>query len=312
MIMKENRSNLASLGMTALAPIAWGTTYLTITELLPAGVPLSVAVARVVPAGVALLLVARLVSPWRPRGGEWRQTFLIGLCNFGIFFPLLTVAVYRLPGGVAAAAGGLGPILVALLSWAIVKRRPTRREWVIGVVAASGVGMVVVRPGAHLDLVGVAAAVAANVAFATAVVLTKRAPAPPNRLAATGWQLLSGGAVMVPLALVVDGVPPAVSTSNLLGFLWLSLGCTAAAFVVWFEGIRRLPPAAPPLLALAAPITGAALGWMMLGESLSVVQLVGFAVTIGAIAAGTRPLPALAPLLPLPQAVQAAMACRPS
>ena len=64
-----------------------------------------------------------------------------------------------------------------------------------------GVGLVVVRPGAGLDVVGVLAAVAANVSFAAGVVLTKRFPAPANRVAATGWQLLVGGAVLVPLML---------------------------------------------------------------------------------------------------------------
>src|SRR6185295_13801088 len=57
-------------------------------------------------------------------------------------------------------------------------------------------------------------------------------------------------------------------------------------FIVWFNGVRRLPPVAPPLLGLAAPITGAALGWAILGQSLSPLQLTGFAITISAIAYG--------------------------
>ena len=56
--------------------------------------------------------------------------------------------------------------------------------------------------------------------------------------------------------------------------------------MLWFNGIRRLPAAAPPLLGLAAPVTGALLGWVVLGQSLSPVQLAGFVVTLGAIAYG--------------------------
>ena len=61
--------------------------------------------------------------------------------------------------------------------------------------------------------------------------------------------------------------------------------------MLWFNGIRRLPAAAPPLLGLAAPVTGAVLGWVVLGQSLSPVQLTGFVVTLGAIAYGAT-LPA--------------------
>ena len=130
--------------------------------------------------------------------------------------------------------------------------------------------------------------------------LTKRFPAPPNRLAATAWQLLLGGALLVPLMLIVEGAPPPLSDSNLAGFAYLSLVGTALAFVLWFNGIRRLPTAAPPLLGLAAPITGATLGWVVLGQSLSPLQLAGFAITLSAIAYGAtlaRERPAAAPRL---------------
>jgi probable blue pigment (indigoidine) exporter len=286
-----------------LAPISWGTTYVTITELLPSGRPLFVATMRVVPAAVVLLVVGAVSSRWRPRGTEWLRTATLALFNFGLFFPLLVVAVYRLPGGVAAAVGGVQPLLVALTSWILSGRRPRRVELVVGVVAAVGVGLVVIRPGAGLDPVGLLAAIGANVSFALGVVLTKRFAAPTNRLAATGWQLLLGGAVLVPLSLVVEGAPPSLSGENVIGFVYLSLVGTALAFLLWFNGIRRLPVAAPPLLGLAAPVTGAMMGWIVLGQALSPMQLSGFVITLAAIAYGAT-LPVRPPALQRPHAAR--------
>ncbi len=283
---KMSHPSFLTAGVTVLAPMAWGTTYVTVTELLPAGRPLLVATMRVVPAGIALLLVGAFRSRWRPRGAEWMRTAKLGLFNFGFFFPLLSVAVYRLPGGVAAAVGGLQPLFVAVLSWLLVGRRPRARELTIGAIAAFGVALVAIHPGAGLDTVGLLAAVGANLSFAVGVVLTKRDAAPSNRIAATGWQLLIGGTILLPLMLLVEGPPPSLSGGNVAGFAYLSLIGTAAAFIVWFNGVRRLPAASPPLLGLAAPVTGALLGWLILGQSLSGVQLVGFAITIGAIVNG--------------------------
>jgi len=270
--------------LTVLAPISWGTTYVTITELAPAGRPLLVAALRVLPAALVLLLVGTLWQPWRPHGSDWWRTAALSVCNFSAFFPLLIVAVYRLPGGVAAAAGGLQPLLVAGLSVPLANRRPTAGELAVGAIAAVGVAMVVVRPGADVDPLGVAAAVAANVSFAAGVVLTKRWPSPSRRLAATGWQLLFGGALLVPLAAAIEGAPPGLTATNVAGLGYLTLVATALAFLVWFSGIERLPAPAPPLLGLAAPVTGAVLGWLLLGQSLSPAQLVGFAVTLATIA----------------------------
>jgi len=285
-VEERRRSSVWTAGTTVLAPLAWGTTYVTVTELLPEGRPLLVAAIRVVPSGIALLVVGAFVSRWRPRGAEWWRTGVLAAFNFGIFFPLLVVAVYRLPGGVAAAVGGLQPLLVAAFSRVITGRRPRAVELTVGCIAALGVGLVVVRPGADLDPAGVLAAVGANVSFAGGVVLTKRFAAPPNRIAATGWQLLIGGVIIVPLAAVVEGSPPSLTAQNIAGFAYLSLIGTALAFVIWFNGVRRLPSAAPPLLGLAAPVTGAALGWLVIGQSLSPLQLTGFVITIGAIAYG--------------------------
>jgi probable blue pigment (indigoidine) exporter len=284
--MKKQGHTGATSALTLLAPISWGTTYVTITELLPAGRPLLVAAARVAPAGLLLLVVGAFVSRWRPRGADWWRTGVLAAFNFAIFFPLLAVAVYRLPGGVAAAVGGLQPLLVALCSWPATSRRPRAADLLVGVIAALGVGLVVVRPGADIDPLGLVVAIGANVSFAVGVVLTKHFPTPPNRVAATGWQLLIGGVVLVPLTLLVEGPPPPVTGQGLAGFASLSIAGTALAFVLWFNGIRRLPAAAPPLLGLAAPVTGVVLGWVVLGQALSPVQLTGFAITIGAIAYG--------------------------
>jgi probable blue pigment (indigoidine) exporter len=280
---KDLNSGPLTTGITMLAPVAWGTTYVTISQFLPPGRPLLVATMRVVPAGIVLLIAGTSVSRWRPHGPEWRRTAALAVFNFGIFFPLLSAAVYRLPGGVAAAMGGLQPIFVALLSWLIAGLRPRPRDLIIGGVAAVGVGLVAIRPGGNLNPAGLLAALGANLSFAVGVVLTKRHPTPANRVAATGWQLLMGGAILVPLTAIIEGAPPSLSGRNVAGFAYLSLVGTGLAFIVWFNGIRRLPTAAPPLLGLAAPVTGAVLGWIVLGQSLSPWQLSGFAITIGAI-----------------------------
>lgn len=278
---------------TVLAPISWGTTYVAITELLPDGRPLFVALVRVLPAGLLLVALGALRRGHARDDGDgcsrragWARTAALAVCNFGLFFPLLFVAVYRLPGGVAAAVGGLQPLLVLLLTRVVTGERPRRRDLAVGVVAAVGVALVVVRPGADIDPVGVLAAVGANLSFSLGVVLTRRFPAPADRLAATGRQLLVGALVLVPVALLVEGAPPAVDGRAVAGFAYLSLVGTALAYVLWFRGIRRLPPVAPPLLGLAAPATGAVMGWVVLGEGLSPLQLAGFAVTLGAIAYG--------------------------
>lgn len=96
----------------ALAPVAWGTTYLVATELLPDGRPMLAAALRALPAGLVLLAVFR----WLPEGRWWQRAFVLGTLNIGLFFALLFVAAYRLPGGVAATVGAVQSLMVSLLA----------------------------------------------------------------------------------------------------------------------------------------------------------------------------------------------------
>ena len=93
-------TSLRTLLITAVAPIAWGTTYIVTENFLPPDRPLFAAAARALPAGLVLLAFRRQL----PRGDWWWKATLLGVCNIGLFFPLLFLAAYQLPGGLAATS----------------------------------------------------------------------------------------------------------------------------------------------------------------------------------------------------------------
>lgn len=71
--------------------------------------------------------------------------------------------------------------------------------------------------------------------------------------------MLIAAAVLAPITLLIEAPPAAISPTNTVGFAYLSVIATGVAFVIWFTGISRLPTQAPPVLGLAAPLTGAAM-----------------------------------------------------
>ncbi|SBV29715.1 probable blue pigment (indigoidine) exporter [Micromonospora krabiensis] len=271
--------------LTAAAPTAWGTTYLVTTELLPPGRPLWSGAIRALPAGLLLLALTRRL----PRGSWWWRAVVLGALNIGAFFPLLFLAAYRLPGGTAAVLGAAQPLLVAGLTVLVLGERP--RALAAAVAAPLGVTLVVLRPGAGLDPVGVAAGLAGTAAMATGLVLARRWGRPPgvSTLTVTGWQLTAGGLMVVPLALAVEGHPPVPDLPALAGYTWLTLAGTALAYVLWFRGATRLPVTQVSLLGALSPLTAAALGWLALDQALTGWQLAGFALAVGATALGQRP-----------------------
>ncbi|MEU0373725.1 EamA family transporter [Streptomyces sp. NPDC006283] len=266
--------------VTALAPAIWGTTYLVTTELLPPDRPLLAALLRALPAGLLLLAVTRRL----PHGVWWWRALVLGALNIGAFLALLFVAAYRLPGGVAATVGAVQPLLAAALSAGLLGERLTPRTMVTGLAGLAGVSLLVLRADARLDAVGVAAALGGALVMATGVVLAKRWTSPAPLLATTGWQLVAGGLLLLPVALLVEGPPPAVLTgANLAGYAYLSIVGAALAYALWFRGIRALTPTGVSFLGLLSPVVATALGLAVLGEELNALQAVGGLVVLGAL-----------------------------
>ncbi|SDR75741.1 EamA family transporter [Microbacterium paraoxydans] len=270
--------------VTALAPAAWGTTYLVTTELLPAGHPLLAGLLRALPAGFLAVLLARRL----PHGAWWGKALVLGALNIGAFFPLLFLAAERLPGGVAAAVAGAQPLIVLGLGALVLEERVRPVSAAAAVAGAAGVALVVLGPAAALDLWGVVAALGGVTATGLGMILTKRwgRPSGVGPVAYAGWQLSAGGLLLLPLTFAVEGPPPALDAGALLGYLWLATAGGIIAYTLWFRGIQRLPVIVPGLLALLSPIVAALLGVLVVGESFTVVQVAGIVITLAALVGG--------------------------
>ncbi|MEU9128949.1 EamA family transporter [Kitasatospora sp. NPDC048540] len=277
-------SSSRTLLLTALAPLAWGSTYAVTAEFLPPDRPLLAATLRALPAGLVLLAATRVL----PLGHWWWRAAVLGALNIGIFFALLFIAAYRLPGGVAAVLGAVQPLLAAGLAVPLLGERVGRRSLLAGLAGVVGVALVVLRATARLDALGILAGLAGAACMATGTVLTKRwgRPEGVGPLAMTGWQLAAGGLLLLPVALLVEGAPPALTAANLAGYAYLAIANTALAYWIWFAGVGRLPAASVALLGLLSPVSAAVLGWAALGQALTVVQLLGMGIALGSTVLG--------------------------
>ena len=265
--------------LTAIAPAIWGSTYLVTTELLPAGYPLTVAMLRALPAGLLLLLLVRQL----PRGIWWARVLVLGALNFSIFWWLLFVAAYRLPGGVAATVGAIQPLIVILLARALLGS-PVRAMSIAAALAGmGGVALLILTPNAALDPVGIAAGLAGAVSMAAGTVLSRRWQPPVTPLTFTAWQLTAGGVLLLPAVLWLEPSLPALTTANVLGFAYLGLIGAALTYILWFRGIARLEPSVVAPLGFLSPMTAVILGWSVLGQSLSPAQIAGMAVVLGSV-----------------------------
>ncbi|CAM5765584.1 EamA family transporter [Bosea minatitlanensis] len=266
---------------TILVPCLWGSTYIVFTQTLPVEHPLLVGALRALPAG--LLLMA--LGPGLPPRDRLLPLAALGLANIGLFFALLFVSAARLPGGLAATVGSIQPLIVGLLAWPLLGRRPGRGQILAALAGLVGVALLVLDPHARPDAVGLLAGLASAASMATGTVLIERWGRMGSALALAAWQLTLGGLVLLPVALLVEGLPPAPTALNGLGLGYLVLIGTALAYWFWVRGITTLGSSVA-FLGLLSPMVATLLGAVLLGQWLGGLQLLGIAVILGSTVAG--------------------------
>ena len=265
-----DRSRWAYLAV--LTPIIFGTTYLLTTNFLPPGRPLLIATMRSLPTGL-VLVIGSIVPPrdW------WSRFGVLSMLYCSAFFPLLFVAAYRLPGGVASVLNSLTPLIVLVLSvfWLGARIRPLHIA--AGLLGVGGVALLVLRSSARLDAVGLVAMLGCVVMLGVATVLTKRWGHPPGMSAIgfTGWTFLLGGLTLLPFTLVFEGLPSQVSGREIGGLVYLVAISGIVAYAAWFWGLQQLPASSVSFLNLLNPVVAAALGWVVLSQRLNGWQILG-------------------------------------
>lgn len=268
--------------VAAIAPIAWGTTYYVTRHHLPDGYPLHGAAIRALPAGLLLLAACRRL----PRGEWWWKSVMLGVLNMSAFFVLVYLAAQLLPTSVASVIMATSSITMMLMAWAMVAERPGALPLIGAALGIGGVSAMLLGGTQQASTTGVLASAAAMVMSSFGYVLAKRWSGQAPALASTSWQLLAGGAVLLPVAFAVEGAPPPVDVTSAAAFAYISVIGTAIAFAAWFGALQRLSAGTVGLVGLLNPVTGVAMGTMLAGESLSGRQLGGIAMVVTGIALG--------------------------
>ena len=266
----------AAIFTTAIAPLIWGSTYLVTTEFLPPNRPFTAALIRVLPAGLLLLAWTRRI----PQRDEWATVVLLGFLNIGFFQAMLFVAAYRLPGGLAAVLSSTQTLMVLVFTWLIGKTMPPKAAWAWSATGVLGIAMLVLSPSARYDDTGILAALSGAAAMALGVYLSKYKKTSLPVLAFTGWQLFIGGVFLLPVALLAEPPLESLSPANIGGYLYLCLFGAVFAYVLFFNGIVKLSPAAVSSLGLLSPVSAFVLGWLFLGQGMDAKSLAGFALVL--------------------------------
>src|SRR3954469_8463715 len=268
--------------------VIWGSTYLGIAlagETIP---PLFAASTRFITAGSLMVGVVLL------RGGSLRVSRrAFGSCVLiGILLPganaLLFFAERNVPTGLASL------IIASVPLWVVVFRLVGRDRLPWPVLAGVGVGFagvaVLAQPSGGATSWGIALCVLSAVMWSIGSVLSARVTMPDDPFAATAYEMLAGGLVMLPFSLfTVHDFSP--STASILGWIYLVTFGSISGYTAYVWLLANAPLGLVSTYAYVNPVVAIALGVLFLGESLTWRLLLGAAIVVVAVATVVRQEP---------------------
>lgn len=251
---------------------------------------------------VRLTIACLLLFPWiawkQPRGfrverGDW--AYLLILAVFGVATVQATYyySISRLGVGLSILIQYLAPAL--LVGAEILRGRPTPPViWAAVLAAVAGTGFLVgglgdsVRGVRLFDwCVGFASALS----FAFFIGYSKRGLQRYSPLTILFYTFLIAGilwsCVTPPWRVLLEGYSPTVWTL----FAIIGVGSTLLPFVLFYEGLRRLPAAEAAILATLEPVVAVAMAWIFLEEPLGGMQWLGAVLVLGAAVLVSRQSP---------------------
>jgi drug/metabolite transporter (DMT)-like permease len=179
-----------------------------------------------------------------------------------------------------------GPVIVMALAPIIFKERLTPVK-LIGFVIVLG-GMVLVNSEAFLEgqmSIGIVLGLLAAFMYATMVIFNKKGQAIQG-LENTAIQLVSAFLLVTVYSIIKGSFPVTINTESILPIIILGLVNTGIGCYYYFTSIGKLPVQTVSILGYIEPLSALLFSAMLLGESLSPLQLIGAACILGGAALG--------------------------
>lgn len=279
--MRQGRA----VAMVLMAALLWGTTG-TARALGPSSAaPLAVGAVRIAIGGAVLVAIALA------RGTLFSRRWPL----VPAMLSALAVAVYQLSffegvarAGVAAGtivAIGSAPAFAGLFAFLALGERPSSRWLVATAVAVAGIVLLVLPAGlARLEPLAIVLPLVSGAGYAAYATASKRLLREGDNVAVAAIAFGGGAVILLPVLALTD-LSWLNDPRGLAVAVWLGIGATALAYLLFTRALAALPVAWGATLSLAEPFTASVLGTVVLGESLSVLQLTGGALVLFGLAA---------------------------
>lgn len=279
--------DIRALFMGLAFALIWSSAFTSARIIVVDAPPLASLAFRFLISGILGVILARIMDQtWHLTRGQWRATFIFGICQNALYLGLNFVAMQTIEASLASIIASTMPLMVAFAGWLIFRDRLPIMA-VIGLVA--GVTGVAVIMGSRLtdgvDVYGVVLCGIAAVALTIATLSMRGASSGGNLMMVVGLQMLVGSAVLAVASAMLETIQVNLTWKLITAMTYTTFAPGLLATWIWFALVARIGAVKAATFHFLNPVFGVAIAALILGETLGAMDLIGVGIiTFGILA----------------------------
>ncbi len=243
--------------------------------------PITVLFLRFAIAAVAMNLIMVVSRKPYPRGLILLELILLGAIAYVGESLAYFLALELASPGLVALLLYIYPALVTVLAAIFLKEHLTRVKIIAIFLALSGTALTI-RITSGGSLIGILLGIAAAVDYAIYILLGSRIVRHSGSMGSTTVIITSTAGVYAGIV-ALRGVTYPTTSIGWIAIIAIALISTVLAFFTFFAGLKRIGPTSASTLSTFEPIVAVVLAAIVLGETISPIQVLGGALILAAV-----------------------------
>lgn len=281
---QSNQQLLANLAML-ITVLFWGISFINIKIAVSEVPPITMALIRFIIASTILVVIMKRLEPDSKLKKEDRlKMVLAGFLGITIYFYFENSGVKMTTASNASLISSIIPITAIALDMIIFKTKPSVMKFVGMGCAIAGAYLAVTANGQlsfdSATFKGNLFMVFAMLAWSLYTLLNKTLQDKYSGLFLTTCQTLFGTILLVPASFIEYRQWHLFSLTAFYNILFLAVCCSAIAYFLYIFALKRLDVAITTLYLNLTPVVGVIGGYLVLGETVLPVQLLGGVIII--------------------------------
>ena len=272
--------DLRAIAMGLAFALMWSSAFATARIIVAGAPPLLALSLRFAISGLIAIGVARaLGQSWKLSWPVARSVVIFGICQNALYLGLNFIALEKVEASLAAIVASSMPLIVALLGWFL--RGEKVAPLGIGGLGAGFIGVAMIMGGrvtAGADPISILLCVIGATSLAVATLTVRSVSSGGNLLMVVGLQMLVGSISLGAVSSMSETFFLVPSLPLVLAFAYQIFVPGLAATLLWFSLVGRVGAVKASTFHFLNPFFGVLVAAMLLGEHITILDMVGVAI----------------------------------